>query len=74
MAECECLSTCLFFNDKMADKPATSEMLKRRYCLGDNSGCARFIVRQALGANKVPTNLYPNQKDKALEIINENKN
>ncbi|MCE1251925.1 MAG: hypothetical protein LWX83_00075 [Anaerolineae bacterium] len=71
MAECECLSGCIFFNDKMADKPATSEMLKRRYCLGDSRECARFMVRASLGKDKVPGNLYPNQKDKALELIKE---
>ena len=69
MSECECLPKCPFFNDMMADKPATAESMKKRYCLGDNSQCARYMVFKALGREKVPANLFPIQVDKALEII-----
>jgi hypothetical protein len=63
------MSACLFFNDKMGDKPATAEMLKQRYCFRDKNGCARYMVRSALGKDNVPADLYPNQKDKALLLI-----
>ena len=69
MTDCEYIPTCLFFNDKMADKPATADMLKQRYCTGDKSGCARYMVRTAIGKEKVPVDLYPNQKEKALNLI-----
>ena len=69
MADCECMPTCLFFNDKMAETPATADMLKQRFCLGDKNGCARYMVRSALGKDKVPSELYPNQKEKALHLI-----
>jgi hypothetical protein len=69
MAECECLAGCVFYNDKMVDKPATTDMLKKRYCLGSNKECARFMVRQVLGKDKVPSNLFPNQRDKATSLI-----
>ncbi len=69
MADCECLTGCAFFNDKMAESPATASMMKKRYCLGDNSQCARHMVKEALGAPMVPGDLYPAQVDIALEFI-----
>lgn len=69
MADCECLEGCLFFNDKMEKMPAMSEMYKRNYCKGDFNGCARYMVFKALGKPAVPDSLYPNQKEKALEIL-----
>ena len=69
MAECEILSTCPFFNDKMAHKPETAAAYKKKYCQDDNSICARYMVRKALGKPKVPGDLYPEQEDRAREII-----
>ncbi|MCF8069502.1 MAG: hypothetical protein K9L30_13040 [Desulfobacterales bacterium] len=67
--ECEVLSVCLFFNDKMANMPGSAAGFKRRYCQGDNSTCARYMVLKALGKEKVPGDLFPNQEDKAKKII-----
>ena len=69
MADCKLLSGCIFFNDKMSNKPGTAEIFKKKYCKGDNSECARFMVFKALGRQKVPSNLYPNQIDRVQEII-----
>lgn len=69
MADCEMIEKCLFFNDKMADKPGTAEMTKKRYCRGDFKSCARYMVCKALGRDKVPTDLYPGQKDRALAML-----
>jgi len=69
MADCEILETCLFFTDKMENMPTTAELLKRRFCRSNNSDCARYIVYKALGRDKVPPYLAPNQLDKANEII-----
>jgi hypothetical protein len=72
MTECECLSGCPFFNDKMKEKPATAQIYKKSYCLGgENEKCARHQVKVAIGKENVPGDLYPNQNDKAKEIINE---
>lgn len=65
MANCECLETCPFFNDRMAEKPAMAQVYKNKYCLGDKTNCARYYVRGKLGKDKVPIDLYPNQMDKA---------
>lgn len=69
MVECECLPRCPFFNNKMAEMPVTAERLKKKYCLADNSGCARFMVFKALGREKVPIDLFPHNLDRAHQII-----
>ena len=69
MADCECLNGCPFFNDKMADKPAITESYKRQYCRGDNTECARHMVFKSLGRPRVPADMFPNQKDRALKLI-----
>ncbi len=69
MVECELLSSCIFFNDKMADMPATAEMMKNRLCRGNKLECARYMVSQQLGRAKVPHDLYPNDIERAKFII-----
>ncbi len=69
MANCECLAGCPFFNDKMPDTEGLGAMIKKKYCLGDNSNCARYMVFKKLGKAAVPVNLYPNMQDRAREII-----
>lgn len=69
MADCEVLNSCLFFNDKMENKPGSAGMFKTKYCHGDNSACARHMVLKALGKQKIPPDLFPNQVEKAMKII-----
>lgn len=69
MANCPSLAKCPFFNDKMASMPAVAEMMKSHYCLSDNRGCARWMVRQALSPEKVPPNLYPKDVERAKTLI-----
>jgi hypothetical protein len=69
MAECEKLSACIFFNDKMGDMPATAALTKKLYCRGDNSKCARYMVSKALGGPKVPPDLFPAEEERATKII-----
>jgi len=71
--KCELLETCIFFQDKMERMPATANMMKKRYCLNDNLQCARYTVFKALGREKVPKDLFPNQIEKAQEIIKREK-
>ena len=69
---CECIDNCPFFNDKMANMPAMAEIYKQRYCKGNFQECARYMVFKALGKPSVPSDLFPNQKERALKIL-ENK-
>ena len=69
MKACELLKNCPFFNAKMKDMPAASELFKKKYCLNNNSECARYLVYKAMGREKVPIDLFPNQKDVAISLI-----
>lgn len=69
MPNCECLPGCPFFNDKMPDNDGLGSIFKKKYCLGDNSLCARYVIAQKLGKSAVPPKLYPNQMDQAKAIL-----
>jgi len=69
MAECVCLTKCMFFNDKMADMPTTAERMKKHYCLGDHQSCARFMVFSALGREHVPADLFPHNLERAQGLV-----
>ncbi|GFO66165.1 hypothetical protein M1B72_01125 [Geomonas paludis] len=69
MPDCELLSGCIFFNDRMANMPSTSNVFKMMYCNDNFEGCARYIVRKELGKDAVPEDLFPNQGDRAREIL-----
>lgn len=53
----------------MENRPATAQLMKNTYCLGDNTGCARFQVRNALGGQFVPSDLFPSQTERVPKII-----
>ena len=70
MADCECIPGCPFFNGHMSQvMPGLVEGMKRKYCKGDKSGCARYMIFSAKGKDAVPGDLIPNQHDRAMEIL-----
>lgn len=70
MRVCEQIEECPFYNELMIEQPVMTGLYKVYYCLcEDHVKCARYMVRQALGDDRVPGNLYPNQKDKAQALI-----
>ena len=71
MSDCECLAVCVFFNDKMKHTPATVDLVKQRLCRADNSQCARYYVFSRLGRGHVPPDLFPNQMERAVELVRE---
>ncbi len=62
--ECPVLQDCPFFNSKLKDMPSTSNLLKKTYCLSNYKRCARWIVREKLGPDKVPDDMFPSDHDK----------
>lgn len=66
MAQCTRYVRCTFFNTIEA-LPKTAQQLMDRYCLGDNSDCARF--KCAASGISPPDDLYPNEMDRAVDII-----
>ena len=69
MADCECISACPYFHDKLAGRPALAELVKRRLCRGDFSQCARYRVFKVHGRGNVPIDLYPDDTDRADQIL-----
>jgi hypothetical protein len=69
MVDCEVLPTCPFFNETLPKMPAMTSYLKSTYCRLDFQKCARYMVRQAMGKEKVPANLFPDEIDRAKRII-----
>ena len=69
MPECELLTSCPFFNNAMKGMDATAEVMKQTMCRKDNSQCARFLVYKELGREKVPSDLFPRQMDRAKRLV-----
>jgi len=69
MADCECLAGCPFFNDRMKIDTGIGASYKNKYCLGDNSQCARYMVFKKMGKPSVPVDLFPNMVDRANKIL-----
>ena len=73
MSTCEYSKSCVFFNELMADMPSSVAAYKKRYCQGNFQGCARYIAREALGADAVPLNLFPHQQERMDTILSINR-
>lgn len=70
MPECPSVVRCPFYNDQIPDKPAIINLYKARYCQDKYETCARWKVASTLGKEAVPLDLYPNQFERANQIIN----
>jgi len=53
----------------MTDTEGLGAIYKEKYCLGNNSNCARYMVFKKLGKPAVPETLYPNMIDRANKIL-----
>jgi len=51
------------------DKPESIDEMKSSFCRGNNLNCARYMVANALGKEKMPPNLYPHEKARAFAVI-----
>lgn len=69
MGECEWMHECSFIKQFEERSPATMAIFRQNYCDGDVSQCARYMIFDRIGADAVPTNLYPNEAWQAEQII-----
>lgn len=70
MAEvCEVFDSCELFTQGVANLPSTSKSFKTRYCQQDPDSCARYLVQKKLGRDLVPKDLFPNERGRALKLI-----
>ena len=70
---CEKLEKCPFYQGKMDVNHGLGAMYRKKYCEGDKTICARYIVATQLGAEYVTNNLYPNMNDVADKLLSEHK-
>jgi hypothetical protein len=69
MRECDALAKCIFFNDQMASRPGTAELMKNNFCRSNYETCARYMVLKALGREAVPKDLFPSEEEKAKALL-----
>lgn len=72
MQKCDLIDSCPFFNSQLKGEKEQIKSLKVKYCLRNNLNCARYMIFMALGRESMPAGLFPNQKDKAYEVISRN--
>lgn len=72
MATCEKLEKCPFYQGKMDINSGLGRMYKTKYCEGDKTTCARYIVATQLGPEFVTNSLYPNMDAVAKKLLAEN--
>ena len=73
MAACEKLEKCPFYQGKMDINTGLGRMYREKYCEGDKTICARYIVATQVGPEYVTTSLYPNMNSAAEKILAEHK-
>lgn len=70
MTNCERLTSCPFFNDRLANRPATIALMKSQYCQGNQRACARYQWFITFGGD-IPGDLFPNMLDRVQEALNQ---
>ncbi|MBQ3078298.1 MAG: hypothetical protein IJC43_10625 [Clostridia bacterium] len=73
MATCEKLPKCPFYQGKMSVESGLGKMYKTKYCEGDKTLCARYMISTKLGPQYVTDSIYPNMTDLANKMIAEAK-
>ena len=71
MATCEKLSKCPFYQGKIDINSGLGAMYKKKYCEGDKTICARYIISTKLGPEFVNNSIYPNMIDVANNLLKE---
>lgn len=73
MAACEKLSKCPFYQGSMDINSGLGSLYKQKYCEGDKTTCARYIIATNLGPEFVTNSIYPNMKALADKMLAEHK-
>lgn len=69
MADCEKLTECVFFNDKLTNMPAVVDILRKTFCHGEYTQCARYMVTEIFGTENIPSDLFPGNSVRAKTIL-----
>ena len=68
MSDCKYLTGCSFYKENLEGSVFSSH-LKNTYCKDDFLNCSRLLLRHLAGKERVPSEMFPNDKDRAIEII-----
>jgi hypothetical protein len=60
---------CDFFRRSLPSMPDDSDSLIEKYCNGNSLNCARSMVFDSFGPDKVPAGLMPGDKTDAYGIL-----
>lgn len=63
MTECEYTAVCEFFVSEVGYSPELNHKMKQQFCLEDNAGCARLLAKDAVGADRVPPEMLPTDRE-----------
>lgn len=66
---CELYASCPYFNGSDAVSPRLAAIFRAQYCRGGQADCARYLVFMARGRDGVPVDLAPNDRLRALRIV-----
>lgn len=72
METCEKLEKCPFYQGRMSMDSGIGAMYKKKYCEGDKTICARYMIATTVGPEFVTNSIYPNMTQQAEKIIAEN--
>ncbi len=73
MAVCEKLDKCPFYQGQMRMDTGIGSIYKQKYCEGDKTICARYMIATTLGPEFVTERIYPNMNSLAEKMIAEHK-
>lgn len=65
---CERLDVCSFFLYEMKVE-SIANRFKNKYCHTCKEACAIYMIVSEMGQDAVPQDLYPNEYDRALDIL-----
>ena len=66
---CPMTDACPFFEKEVPGNSRAVDILRRRYCMPGGAGCARKLVRDTLGKELVPDDMFPNDDLWAQAIL-----
>jgi len=69
LMQCKYMNLCSFIVYGNHAAPFTSKMTRLKYCELVQDGCARYHAYQAMDADIVPDDLWPNLEIKTLGLI-----
>ncbi len=69
MADCEKIAGCMFFNDKLTNMPAVVDTIRKSFCHGDYTRCARYMVTEIFGIESIPSDIFPGNSVRAKTIL-----